>query len=372
MLLRRRRLHGVLALLVLATPLVIGLLLPDGEATVLREGRRLAPAPARPASLAELDALPGEVDAYLKDRFGLRRAMIRAHRDLTKPMFGFGGANVLIGRDGRMFYLGDEMVRQSAGLVLRDERVSEAVGFLAEMAGELKSRGKRFLVAIPPNASTIYQDDLPDWAQKGDRQTEYDLLLRGLAGRGVETVDLRPPVAAVRSAGEAYYRRDTHWTWRAALAAFDAIVEADGHPHWRLDPSVALGPPVPHKEPDLVRMSGVDDGKTDSEPTLSLPPRGQARMLSGGSAPAFALFTGEPGPTVMVIGDSFTESYFPPMLAQHSGTVIWLHYRQCGFDWKWIEKFKPDEVWWTPTERALLCDRGKRPIGFPVRNAAAK
>ena len=45
-------------MLVLATPLVVGLLLPDGEATVLREGRRLAPAPARPTSLAELGAFP--------------------------------------------------------------------------------------------------------------------------------------------------------------------------------------------------------------------------------------------------------------------------------------------------------------------------
>ena len=372
MLLRRRRLYAILALLVLATPLVVGLLVPDGEATVLREGRRLAPGPATPTSLAELVAFPGEVDAYLKDRFGLRRAMIRAHRDLTKPMLGFGGAHVLIGRDGRMFYLGDEMVRQSAGLVLRDERVSDTVDFVAEMAAELRSRGTGFLVAIPPNASTIYQEDLPDWARRGGRRTEYDLFLRGLAERGVQTLDLRPPVAAVRSAGEAFYRRDTHWTWRAALAAFDAIVEADGHPDWRLDPSLALGPPVPHRDPDLVRMSGVDDGRTDSEPVLNLPPRGRAETLSEGPPPDIALVTGEPGPTVMVIGDSFTESYFPRMLAARAGTVVWLHYQQCGFDWKWIQTFGPDEVWWMPTERALLCDRGVRPVGFPVRNAAAK
>ena len=296
--------------------------------------------------------------------------MIRAHRDLTKPMLGFGGANVLIGRDGRMFYLGDEMVRQSAGLVLRDERVSETVDFVTEMAAALGRRQTKFLAAIPPNASTIYQEDLPEWAQKGGRRTEYDLFLRGLAERGVETVDLRPPVAAVRSAGEAYYRRDSHWTWRAALAAFDAIVEADGHPDWRLHPSVALGPPVPHEDPDLVRVSGVDDGRTDSEPTLNLPPRGRVETLSGGPAPDIALVSGAPGPTMMVIGNSFTEGYFPPMLAPRTGTVVWLYYRQCGFDWKWIERFRPDEVWWMPTERALLCDRGKRPIGFPVQNAA--
>ena len=371
MLLRRRRLYAILALLVLATPLVVGLLVPDGEATVLREGRRLAPGPATPTSLAELVAFPGEVDAYLKDRFGLRRAMIRAHRDLTKPMLGFGGKTVLIGRDGRMFYLGDAMVRQSAGLVLRDERVSETVDFVAEMAVRLRREGMKFLAAIPPNASTIYQEDLPDWAQKGDRRTEYDLFLRGLAERAVDIVDLRAPVAAVRSEGEAYYRHDTHWTWRAAIAAFDAIVKADGHPDWRLDPSVALGPPAPREDPDLVRMSGVDDGRIDREPTLNLPTPGRVETLSEGPPPDIALLTGRPGPTVMVIGDSFTKDYFPPMLAPRAGTVVWLHYHQCGFDWKWIERFRPDEVWWMPTERALLCDRGALPIGFPAQNAAA-
>src|SRR5277367_6528297 len=30
---------------------------------------------------------------------------------------------------------------------------------------------------------------------------------------------------------------DTHWTFRGALAAFNAIVEADSHADWRIDPS---------------------------------------------------------------------------------------------------------------------------------------
>ena len=79
--------------------------------------------------------MPGEIDAYLKDRFGLRRVLIRAHKDLTRPVLGPGGGPVLIGRDGRMFYLGDEMVRQSAGLVLRDQKVSDVVDLLGADEG---------------------------------------------------------------------------------------------------------------------------------------------------------------------------------------------------------------------------------------------
>ena len=106
-------------------------------------------------------ALPKEVDAYLRDHFGLRQALIRAHKELTKPMLGFGNDFVLVGRKGRIFYLGEDTVRQSAGLILRDERVSQTSALLARINAALAARGIKFLVAIPPNASTIYQDDLP-------------------------------------------------------------------------------------------------------------------------------------------------------------------------------------------------------------------
>ena len=161
---------------------------------------------------------------------------------------------MLIGRDGRLFYLGEEAVQQSAGLVMRDHRVSDTVDLIARMNAALHARGVKFLVAVPPNAATIYADDLPEWAKNRGRRTEYDLLLEGLAAHGVPAVDLRPAVQAARSGGPVFYMHDSHWTARGALAAFNAIVEADGRPDWRLDPGIgaraAGGPrgrrPCPH------------------------------------------------------------------------------------------------------------------------------
>ena len=51
--------------------------------------------------------------------------------------------------------------------------------------------------------------------------------------------------------------------------------------------------------------------------------------------------------------DSFTTTTapFPPMLVEHVGRVVWQHHKSCGFDWKLIDRFQPDEVWWMPTER---------------------
>ena len=184
MLRRYRRFFALAAFLLLATPLAVGILRPDSPELIYKEGRRLAPPPA-PNALGDLAALPGQVDAYLKDHFGFRHMLIQLHKDLTKPMLGFGGSEVLIGRDGRMFYLGAEMVRQSAGLIFRDQKVADSANRLVGMRDALHSRGIAFFVVVLPSTSSIYQDDLPIWAQSHGRKTEYDLFLQDLAEREI-------------------------------------------------------------------------------------------------------------------------------------------------------------------------------------------
>ena len=364
MIARSRRYFALVAAILVAAPLVVGLVAPDGPAAVLKEGRRLAPAPALPSTGAEWLALPAALDAYLKDHFGLRQTLIRAHKDLTKPMLGTGSDSVLVGRDGRMFYLGEEAVRQSAGLVLRDARVAYSVDLVAAMNVALAKRGVRFLAASPPNSSTVYQDDLPDWAQNHGRRTEYDLFLQGLAANGVRTVDLRRVMAEAEAEGPAYYRHDTHWTARGALAAFNAVVESAGHPDWRLGPGAALDPPAPRKGGDLARLLGVQDAVSEEVQDLKLP-QGEKALLTADPYGDYQQVSGRPGPTVLILGDSFTAAHFEPMLLPHVGRVVWMSHQHCGFDWGAIDRFHPDEVWWMPTERFLVCDPGAHPLGFP-------
>ncbi len=271
MLRRYRHYFAVLAFLLLVTPLVVGIVKPDGPAAILKEGRKLAPAPTTPDDPADWLILPKEIDAYLKDHFGFRQVMIRAHKDLTKPLLGLGNDLVMIGRDGHMFYIGEETIRQSAGLIMRDQRVSDATDLLVRMNEALAARGIRFLVAIPPNAASIYQDDLPHWAQNPGKRTEYDLILANLGAKGVRAVDLRPPLIKARADGPVFYMHDTHWTNRGALAGFNAIAEADSRPDWRIEAGAALGPPTTRKGGDLARLFGVADSVTESTQYFVLP-----------------------------------------------------------------------------------------------------
>ena len=368
MLVRHRRVFALIAFFVLAAPLVVGLFAPDSPATVLREGRLLAPAPRLPATEASWLALPAAIDAYLKDHFGLRQALITAHRELTKPMLGFGNDSVLVGRDGRMFYLGENAVRQSAGLLVRDRGLADTVDLLAATNERSRTaRGSASSSRRRPNAATVYQDDLPDWAQNAGKRTEYDLFVKGLAAKGVKIVDLRPVVAAAKveasPRGRFIYRHDSHWTPRGALAAFNAIVEADGHPDWRLDPASVLAPLSTRKGGDLARMLGVQDSVTEQIEELNLP-AGEKEPLTAIPWADYVQSSGKPGPTVMIIGNSFTAIDFAHMLLQHVGRLVWIDQQHCRFDRKAIDRFHPDEVWWMPNERFLICDPGAEPSRF--------
>jgi hypothetical protein len=331
---------------------------PDSPELIFKEGRRLAAPPATPDGLGDLRLLPGQIDAYLKDHFGFRHMLIQLHKDLTKPMLGFGGSEVLIGRDGRMFYLGGEMVRQSAGLILRDQKVADSANLLARTRDELAKRGIAFFVAVLPSTSSIYEADLPNWAQSHGRKTEDDLFLQDLAERGIKTVDLRPTLKKTASEGKAYLLHDSHWTARGAVAGFNAAVEADSHPDWRVDPAEALGQAQEVKGGDLARLLGEQDEVTETAEPLVLPAGGKVENLSQDVMPAHMVTTGKPGPTILVVGDSFTASFFPQMLAPHVGRAIWVHYSDngCSFDWSVVDKYHPDEVWWAPVERALICE----------------
>ncbi len=93
-------------------------------------------------------------------------------------------------------------------------------------------------------------------------------------------------------------------------------------------------------------------------------PYGAKDLLSSDPFGDYVETSNKLGPTVVIVGDSFTGGYFDRMLLQHAGRVVWLDRRHCGFDWKTIDKYRPDEVWWMPTERFLLCEPGVRPVDF--------
>ena len=142
---------------------------------------------------------------------------------------------------------------------------------------------------------------------------------------------------------------------------------ADGRRNWRIDPDEALASSTERQGGDVARMIGVSEDVAEPREELALRPVSKVELIAQPFA-SYVATRDQHGETVMIVGDSFTMYYFAPMLFNHVGRVVWQHHKLCGFDWKLIDRFRPDEVWWMPTERSLLCGPNVRPEGSPQRS----
>jgi alginate O-acetyltransferase complex protein AlgJ len=341
----------------LAAPMTVGVLAPNRNAISAYEFR--APATLPPLlTYADWQDFPRRFDAYLGDHFGLRRLLIHLYAWISHIALRSGNADVLVGRHGALFFRNNQMLQQSAGLVVRAAEVEQTADLLAQMQHALAANHVPLIVAMPPNSATIMLDLLPKWARNQGAPTEYDRMLAAVTARGIKAVDLRPAERAARQYGSVYAKYDTHWFIRGALAAFNAIAASTGRASWQLNEASALAPPSLFPGDDLARMLGISTDVSEMWQSFSLP-GGTTRPFG----PAFVTTSGHVGPTLLILGDSFTGWQMTAMLLPHFGRVAWAYHYQCGFDWDWITRLHPDEVWWMPTERYMLCTT--RPVHLP-------
>jgi hypothetical protein len=64
--------------------------------------------------------------------------------------------------------------------------------------------------------------------------------------------------------------------------------------------------------------------------------------------------TGRAGPTVLVIGDSFTRVFWQDNFSLDAGKYVWMHHELC-FGISVVERYSPDIVILAPAERQMFC-----------------
>jgi hypothetical protein len=341
----------------LAVPLAVQILQPTATSSE-EEARVLTGAPAWPRTPRVWLALPRELDQFFGDHFGLRTEMVRAHARVRYAADLPSDGRVIIGRDNWLFLNGDGTIEQATGKLLREVEIAKFAERAAALQNKLAAKGARLLVTIPPNGATINRSRLPAWAAEAPKITEYDLMMRALSARGVDAADLRTPLLA---AGFPVYRRtDTHWNRFGALVGYNAVVAALGKDDWTIDPARVLRGFVPVGGGDLARLIALSGDLADEDAEIDLAPYG-ARPLEIGpfetqfESGADLIETGREGPTVLVIGDSFTRGFWQDYFALHAKRYIWMHHEQCGFKDSVVEAAKPDIVILATTERQMFC-----------------
>ncbi len=193
------------------------------------EKRQLTPLPT--LAWDQLATFPAEFEGYFRDHFGFRDLLIREYslvqvKDFHRSLV----PNVIIGDSGWLFYAGyndGADIREFQGKQpLSDSALKQRRQALEARAALLQSHGIPYLFVIVPNKHSVYADHLP--ARIGPRRpgNHLDQFMSIMRGSTVPIVDLREALTAARSAGDVYFKSDSHWNAAGAFAGYRAILDA--------------------------------------------------------------------------------------------------------------------------------------------------
>jgi len=236
----------------------------------------------------------------------------RAGSPSTGPPGSARYPSVIQGQDGWLYYGGD-----AANPCLPARSVDDTLARLRRLAHAVRASGRRFLLVIPPDKSTVVPQHLPaTFLGKScmtARKNEFWAKLRAAPPPGY--VELRGPIEAVqRAAGQPAYRQtDTHWADQAGILYARALADA-------LRPGLWKGTQVrPNGTTTRTGDLGVLIGRPhqDSYPSFSMVRPGVRPRYAEVPVMPFATpvtltatTTGAPlfGPRTLLLGDSFSNS----------------------------------------------------------------
>ncbi len=199
---------------------------PD-EASLAAEGRELTPLPALRTEDGRFNRdFAAGLEPVFAERFALRTQLVTANSLLKAGLFGTGTEQVIVGREGYLFF-GETLDDYTGTNPMTDDEITAAADALAAMAAYAEGQGAQFLFAAAPNKNTVYGEYMPARYRPAEGASDLDRLYAALDARGVAYVDLRP----VLDGEGLYHKRDTHWNGEGARLAYDAMMDALGLAH---------------------------------------------------------------------------------------------------------------------------------------------
>lgn len=339
------------------------------QAASPNENRSLATVPPFQPTLAGAREFLAGLEAAFNDHFGFRRQLVRWEQRWKWLIFHDARlANVLVGKDGWLFYSDGRMVDDISGS--RPFSDAELEGWRTLLTGRrdwLKERGIRYLFVVPPDKQSIYREHLPDWliarAKPPQRLDQFVNYMR--AHSDVPILDLRETLLEAKKLGRIYRQTDTHWNERGAFAAylriFDALA-AIGIRGTPLDASVLKETIRDTPGGDLALILGQQERLLEKDDIFLKPERLMPSLtyrVDASHIPKKWIPGTEPrtwenpagNGRIIIFHDSFCNAMAPFMASSFRRIgCIW----QQNWDKGFIEKEKPDVVIDEMLERFLI------------------
>jgi alginate O-acetyltransferase complex protein AlgJ len=336
------------------------------------ENRNFAPFP-KIRSVHEIKLLPKLSEDYVNDRFGLRDQFVQLNSLLRYDLGLSSTKNVVIGKDGWLFYTADRLMEQHTGTDVYS--AVELENWVRQMEADrdwLARRGIAFYIVVAPDKNTIYPEKLPDYPRGAI--TRFDQLAARLRSSDLEFIDPRGEILRAKAAGEMVYTPgDTHWSERGAFAAYQLLMDR-----------------ITNRFPSLVPLR-LEDFRIDHAPTAAdmayeLRLAGYLKYSVDRLTPTWKSHQTAPQATIsrpgwgwritenkndlinrprlLVFGDSFTDYVLgPTMLYETFRDPVFTHNNGGTFNFDLVREMKPDIVIVEFAERYLHLVPSK-PVGF--------
>lgn len=319
-----------------------------------------------PAHWDSLQNLPASFDRYFNDHFPLRNAYYRLFSNFKTQVLQSSPkpGSALMGRDGWLFYTGENVINNYLGKDTLDAPALAALETnMRDNADWCAQHGIVYLVVICPNTHTVYEEYLPDGIGTPYRPGRTDQVVDRLMGMpGLHLLDLRPVMLSARQNNPdppIYKKHDSHWSALGAYLAHQQVLQ-------HLPDSMKLPAYVKHgfivgtaTAPlgDLARSLGLDHWRelsydirpgfasTVQEDTLAA-----ADLSSASSLRVFKTHDDSLYLNALIFMDSYgIELRHILRHAFHESTFVWDHH----FDKDLLLKTKPDIVIHSFVERYL-------------------
>ena len=366
---------GIFALLMLIPASVM--LLRVGGVGPNAENRVPAPIPTW-ADLKKVHSLSRKLEAHVNDHFGLRDQLVRANSRLRYAVgLSSNPRQVVIGRDGWLFYARERIMEQHVGADVFAPAELEA--WVARMEANRKwlaDRGIPFVMVLAPDKNTIYPEMLPQYPKKPGVLTRADQIVARLKGSSLTFVDPRAAITAAKAHHpRLYFEGDSHWGHRGAYIAYEMLMHEVAR-HFPGVPRLTLNDFTASTEPvaiDLVYLLGLhhDIAIKGEVLTRKSPAAGQGvdvRLPAAGAPWGWPInFHRTPNakaPRAVIFGDSFTDYILgPTFLYETMRDPVYTHHNLGNFNFSLVTEVKPDIVIAVIAERYLKTIPGP-PVGF--------
>ena len=173
------------------------------------------------------DDFGDEFETWFSKSFAFRSNVVDAFSDFREKVFATGNDQVIVGKDGFLFFA--DTVDAFTGIdPMTDDEIGSAADSLEALSEYAAAQGSRFVFAPAPDKNTVYPDMMPDRYKKGEAPSDMDRLFAELEVRGIDFVDLRPVLRSAADDELIYHKLDTHWNAIGALYAFNEIMNFVG------------------------------------------------------------------------------------------------------------------------------------------------